>query len=99
MAGSFLFDYGREGFLAGSISWTGDNIRVALVDTAAWDQDSTSNAQFYDAIPVLDKVAESSNLAGKTAGDGIANADDVTYTTVAADDPCEALIIYKWVTD
>ena len=45
-----LYDYGREGFLAGDIDWDGDNIKLVLIDEAddtinlATDQDLADRA-------------------------------------------------------
>jgi len=45
-----LYDYGREGFLAGDIDWDGDNIKLVLIDEAddtinlASDQDLADRA-------------------------------------------------------
>ena len=84
-----LFDSGREGFLAGTAGhdWDTDAHHIALVD----DTDVTFNLavnDFWDDLVaglVDTPDAESGNLASKTVTDGVADADDVTLTTVTGD--------------
>lgn len=47
-----------------------------------------------DDVAAGGRVAVSGALAGKTVTGGVADANDVTFTSVTGD-PCEALIIYK----
>jgi hypothetical protein len=88
-----LYDYGREGFLDGSIDWDTDNIKVVLVDTATYTV-NTATDQHLDDIPAGERVATSSNLSSKTVTDGVADAADVTFSTVTGDQ-AEALVIYQ----
>lgn len=88
-----LYDKGREGFLDGSIDWDSDDIRVILIDT----DDYTVNLATHDNlddIPAAARVATSGALTGKTVADGVADADDVTFSSVTGDQS-EALVIYK----
>ena len=88
-----LYDKGREGFLDGSIDWDTDTIKVVLVDT----NDYTVNLATHDNlddIPSAARVATSGALTGKTVTGGVADADDVTFSSVTGDQS-EALIIYK----
>jgi hypothetical protein len=88
-----LYDKGREGFLDGSIDWDSDDIRVILIDT----DDYTVNLATHDNlddIPAAARVATSGALTGKTVTDGVADADDVTFSSVTGDQS-EALVIYK----
>jgi hypothetical protein len=90
---NFLYDYGREGFLAGDISWRDDNIKIMLVDTADYTA-SQSADQFLTDVPALARVATSANLTSKTITDGVADAADAAFTSVAGD-PSEALVVYQ----
>ena len=88
-----LYDKGREGFLDGSIDWDTNTIKVVLVDT----NDYTVNLATHDNlddIPSAARVATSGALTGKTVTGGVADADDVTFSSVTGDQS-EALIIYK----
>lgn len=88
-----LYDKGRQGFLDGSIDWDSDDIRVILIDT----DDYTVNLATHDNlddIPTAARVATSGALTGKTVTDGVADADDVIFSSVTGDQS-EALVIYK----
>lgn len=88
-----LYDKGREKFLAGSISWSSDDIKVVLVDAADYTV-SISTHEFLSDVTAGGRVATSGNLASKTTTAGVADAADVTFSAVTGD-PSEALIIYK----
>jgi phage tail sheath gpL-like len=88
-----LYAKGRESFLKGEISWSADNIKTVLVDTATYSVD-LANHQFLSDIPAGERVATSANLTNKTTVAGVADADDVTYTAVSGDQS-EALVIYQ----
>lgn len=88
-----LYDAGREAFLNGDIDWTNDNIKVVLIDTADYTVDLSTH-DFLDDVAAAARVATSGNLASKTSTDGVADAADVTFTSVTGDES-EALIIYK----
>ena len=83
-----LFDSGREGFLAGTAGhdWDTDAHHIALTD----DTDVTPNLatdDFWDDLvaALVHANAESGNLTTKTVVDGVADADDVTLTSVTGD--------------
>lgn len=88
-----LYDLGRESFLKGEISWSGDNIKTVLVDTASYTANLATD-QFLSDIPAGERVATSANLASKTTVDGDADAADVTFSSVTGDQS-EALVIYQ----
>lgn len=88
-----LYDYGRECFLSGAISWSSDDIKVVLVDAADYTVDLASH-QFLSSITAGARVATSENLASKTVTAGVADAADVTLSAVSGD-VSEALVIYK----
>lgn len=88
-----LYDHGREAFLKGEISWSSDNIKVVLVDTADYTVDINAH-QYLSSVASEGRVATSGNLSGKTTTAGVADAGDVTFSAVTGD-PCEALVIYK----
>jgi len=88
-----LYDTGRAAFLLGDIAWDTDNIKVILVDTADYTV-NLSTHDFLDDVPGGAIVATSGNLASKTTTAGVADAANVTFSSVSGDQ-CEALIIYK----
>ena len=88
-----LYDLGREKFLTGSIGWAADDIKVVLVDTADYTVNLTTD-EFLSDVPLAARVATSNNLASKTTTAGVADAADVTLTSVTGDES-EALVIYQ----
>lgn len=92
MANAF-YNKGREGFALAEVDWVDDDIRCILIDTADYTV-NLSTHDFLDDVPSGARVATSSSLTGKSATDGVLDADDITFSTVTGD-PSEALIIYK----
>lgn len=88
-----LYDKGREGFLAGDIDWDSDNIRAILIDVADYTVDLV-NDEFLSDVPAPARVATSGNLTNKTVTDGVADADDVTFSAVSGDS-VEAIVVYQ----
>ena len=88
-----LYDHGREGFLDGSIDWDTDDIRCILVDAADYTVDLALHDNLDD-IPAAARVAVSGALTSKTVDGGVADAADITFTSVTGDQ-CEAIVIYK----
>lgn len=88
-----LYDNGREAFLDGNISWGSDDIRVILVDAADYTVDLAAH-DFLDDVPAGARVATSGALGSKTVTAGVADAADVTFTSVTGDES-EAIIIYQ----
>ena len=88
-----LYDKGRQGFLDGSIDWDTDDIRAILIDTDDYTVDLESHDNLDD-IPAGARVAVSGALTGKTVTDGVADADDITFSAVTGDQS-EALVLYK----
>ena len=88
-----LYDKGREGFLDGSIDWDTNTIKVVLVDAADYTVNLATDDNLDD-IPAGARVSTSPALTGKTVTAGVADADDVTFSSVSGD-PSEALVIYK----
>ena len=88
-----LYDLGRESFLKGEISWSSDNIKTVLVDTATYTVNLATD-QFLSDIAIGERVATSGNLTLPTTVAGAADAADVTFTDVTGD-ISEALVIYQ----
>lgn len=90
---SGLYDKGREGFLDGSIDWDTDDVRAILVDTGTYTVNLATH-DFLDDIGSGARIAVSSALASKTVTAGVADAADVTFTSVTGAS-VEAIVIYK----
>jgi len=88
-----LYDLGRQGFLDGSISWSGDTIKAVLVDTGTYTV-NLSTHEFLSDIASGARVATSGALASKTVTAGVADAADVTFTAVSGSS-AEAIVLYQ----
>jgi hypothetical protein len=88
-----LYEKGRQKFLEGGIAWLTDNIKCVLVDVADYTVNLGSH-EFISDVPGAAIVATSANFSGKTSTAGVADANDITFTSVSGDQS-EALIIYK----
>lgn len=89
-----LYDLGRQAFLDADIDWSADNIKVTLVRGYT---PNTATHQFLSSVTGAGGtlVATSGNFASKTSTGGVADAADVTFTTVASGAACQHLVIYK----
>lgn len=98
-----LYDHGREGFLTGALNWASDNIKVAVVNTSGsgslYTVDLANHQHLSEivssgATPTSAIIARSGNLTTKTTTAGVADADDVTFSSLSGDS-IEAVVIYK----
>lgn len=88
-----LFTSAKGGFLAGTLSWSGD-LRIVLVDHAD-DTPVQATDDNLDDILVAARVATSAAaMTALTTAGGIADAADVTLSSVTGD-PAESIVIYK----
>lgn len=89
-----LYDFGREGFLDGSIDWDTNNIKLVLLDNADYTVNLTTHDNLDDvAAGARATNGTSANLASKTKTAGVADAADVLLTAVTGD-PSESIVIY-----
>lgn len=88
-----LYDLGREGFLAGDIDFAANDIKLVAVDEADDTIDLAVDDNLDDRAGAS-RVATSGNFASKTTSAGVADAADVTLTTVTGDQ-FESIDIYK----
>ena len=88
-----LYDTGRAAFLGADVDWLVDDIKVYLIDTAAYTVNLATD-DFANDIAAGAKIATSGNLASKTSTAGVADAADVTFTAVSGA-TVEALVIWK----
>lgn len=91
MANKF-YPKGREGFANGLVAWGADTIKVVAV-TAAYVQNDAHD--FLDDVGAGARVVTSGAFTGKTYTDGVLDADDVTYSLVAAGSTIAGLVVFK----
>jgi hypothetical protein len=94
---TFWFNKGREGFADGSFSWTGSEIRFALIDNTLYNPSATVSDKFLSTPAAISGaiVARTAAAAsGKTATDGILDCDDPTFASVASGHTVGAWIAY-----
>lgn len=91
MANAF-YAKGKQKILSAAINFSTDDIKVALVKND-YAQNLTTD-EFYSSISasVLDTPV---SLTAKSVTGGVFDADDVTFTAVAAGDVSEAVVLYK----
>lgn len=88
-----LYDLGRESFLKGEISWSADNIKAILVDSADYTPNLATD-QFLSDVTGSGIVATSANLGTKTTTNGDATAANITFSAVTGD-ISEFLVLYQ----
>lgn len=89
-----LYDKGRESFGDGEVSWSSDNIKAVLVDSALYTVNLVTD-EFLSDIPVGARTSTSANLASKANVGGVLDAADTTFTAVPAGDPNEYIVLYQ----
>lgn len=92
---SSLFDPGREGFLSGEIVWkpAGSTIKAALVRGYTFNATHKWVSDLTGAGGTL--VATSAALTSLTNTNGVADAADISFTSVAAGAAIPALVIFQ----
>jgi hypothetical protein len=98
-----LFDAGRDGFL-GAVTghdWDADARRVGLVDDTDVTFDLAVNDFWDDLVAgLVSAAAESGNMTSLTKdGTGVADADDVTLSSVTGDAADYVICWYETGTD
>jgi hypothetical protein len=88
-----IYDHGRENFLSGDISWDGDDIHLAFIDEGDDAIDLANDEDMGDRVSGA-IVDESGNFANKAIAAGVADADDITVSTVTGDQ-FESIDIFK----
>lgn len=88
-----LFNTAREGFLLGEIDWNTATVKVALVRGYTFD----ATDKFMSDITASGAIvhATSAALANRAGTNGTADADDITFTSVAANATGHTLIVFQ----
>lgn len=79
-----LYDSGREKFLGGDIDWDADDIKLAFIDEGD-DSIQLATDDFLDDRLSASIVARSNAFGTKTKVAGVADAANVTVSTVTGD--------------
>lgn len=87
-----IYSKARQSFLSQSpaLDWDTDNIKIMLVKTAQAFSDSH---QYISDLTGANIVARSANLASKTVTSGVADADDITFTTPTTGQTCNLILV------
>lgn len=88
-----LYDSGREGFLDGTIDWDSATIKVALVRGYTFNAGHKFVSDVTGASGVL--AATSAALSSKTVTGGVADAADITFSSVASSVSSHSLLIFQ----
>lgn len=88
-----LYGLGRQAFLDGNISWTSATIKAILIDTGAYTVNLTTH-QYLSDISGYAIIGSAVTLASKTVTLGVADAADLTFTSVTGTS-VEAIVLYK----
>jgi hypothetical protein len=86
-----LYDKGRDAFLNGSINWTSDTVKVALINTSTYTVNLSTHQFFSDLSGVVGTPVA---LTSKSSSAGVANAATATFAAVTGS-ASGALVIYK----
>jgi hypothetical protein len=90
---NLLFPKGKQGLIDGSIDLDTATIKVSLVRGYTYD---AAHDFVNDVTGAGGTLAATATLAGKTVTDGVFDADNVTFASVAANaTACDTLIIYQ----
>jgi hypothetical protein len=88
-----LYDLGREAFLGGDIDWDANNIKAMLIDEGVVTINLTTD-QYHSDHSGAGVIATSGNFASKTKTNGVADAADLTLTSVSGA-TVESIDIYQ----
>lgn len=87
-----VYSLARQKLLEGSIAWLTADIKCVLVDTDDYTVNLLTD-EFLDDVTLAGQVAISPNFTGKTSTLGVADADNVVFSSVAGDES-EAVVIF-----
>jgi hypothetical protein len=90
---SALFDPGREGFALAEIDWDAASIKASLVRGYTFNASHKFVSDVEGAGGT--RVATTGSFTSKTATNGVLDAADVVFSTVAAGAAIPAIIIFQ----
>lgn len=94
---SFVYDKAREAFLgvaSGSINWINDTIKATLV-SSSYSPNQSSHQYVDPAITAHTGSWSTQTLTGKTATNGEAYAENVTFPSIPVGSTIDYLVIFK----
>jgi hypothetical protein len=86
------YSAGSEGFLDGTISYITPTIKISLVRGYTF---AAAHKFVSDVTTAGGVLVSTQTLATKTATDGVADAADTTFATVATGAACGSLLVYQ----
>jgi hypothetical protein len=86
-----VYDKARQAYLAGDLDWDANDIKVVLVTSG---YTFSQSHQYLSSIDDGYRVATSGNLANRSVADGVADADDVVFSSVSGSQ-IAAIVIYQ----
>lgn len=86
------YPYGNQKILEGDIHWLTDPLKIVLVGTQSYTYSAIH--QSLADVPAAARVVTSGTLTGRTSTLGVADADDVSFGTVAAGPRIDAAVLY-----
>ena len=87
-----LYDTGRNAFLRGDLSWNSHTFKVVLLSSSYTV--NLASHQYLTSIPGGARVATSAGLTTSLPGAGIADASDITFTSVTGSQVTQ-FVIYR----
>lgn len=88
-----LFDAGRQGFLTGTVDWDTNTFALYLVDHGTDTPNVTTDANVSD-IAAGARIGSKATMTCTAPGAGVADASDVTLTSVTGAS-AESIVIFK----
>ena len=94
---SVMYNKGLEGFIGGDIALDTDTIKAQFVNVSGAGTLYTFNQahDFLNDITAGALIGTAATLTGKTITDGVFDAIDTNFGTIATTDSSEALVIYQ----
>lgn len=104
---SFVYDSAREKFLTGDLSWTRDDIRVAILRSIPnpnspnnpikylANETTQENHKSLQDLPINNIVSTGGIIYNKTFAKGIAGGDSVVFNEIASGIELTSVVIYK----
>lgn len=104
---TFLYDSAREKFLTGDLSWTRDDIRVALLKSIpntlvpnrpikySADETAQETHKSLQDLPISNLVSTAGIIYNKSFSKGIAGGDAVVFNEIPAGIEISSVVIYK----
>lgn len=88
-----LYDAGRQGFLTGTVDWDTNTFALYLIDHGTDTPNVTSDSN-VDALIAGARIGSKATLTTSAPGAGVADATDVTLTSVSGNS-AESINIFK----